>query len=165
VPHACREHFRRVYGQARLALVHLFWLIPALCVYGVFGLAYALRVDVDWQGIGPMSTSFVLIGSTIVFVAGATSFSRFTDAGIEMQRPFAFRPSFYGYNRVRFIEHHLTSRAPMGNKVAGPHLVIVFDDGTSWNSREGLRVPVPKMDGRLEQLVSERSKRPIIKQP
>ena len=106
-----------------------------------------------------------LVGSTVFFVAGATNFTRFTDAGIEIQQPFAFRPTFYGYNRVRFIELWATARAPSGNKLAQSHLVIVFDDRTSWSSREGLRLPVREIDGKIAQLVSERSKRPIVKQP
>jgi hypothetical protein len=107
----------------------------------------------------------VLVGSAAFFVAGVTSSSRFTDDGIEIQRPFTFRGNFYGYSRVRFIEHRGTVHAPIGNKVARPHFVISFDDGASWSSRDGLRDPVPELDGRIAQLVSERSKRAIIKQP
>ena len=40
-----------------------------------------------------------------------------------------------------------------------------FEDGTSWSSREGLRDPVPKVDGQIAELVSQRSKRPITEQP
>ena len=43
--------------------------------------------------------------------------------------------------------------------------MIRFDDGTEWSSRDGLRDPVPELDGRVTQFVSEASKRPIIEQP
>ena len=122
------------------------------------------RAGFDGKRLMVCFAILVLVGSTVFFLAGATNFTRFTEAGIEIQHPFAFRPTFYGYNRVRFIERWATAQAPSGNKLAHPHLVIVFDDRTSWNSREGLRVPVRGIDDKIAQLVSERSKRPIIKQ-
>ena len=63
------------------------------------------------------------------------------------------------------IAHPATSRAPIGSTIPRPHHVILFDDGTSWSSDEGLRDPMPVVDGQIAQLVSERSKRPITEQP
>jgi hypothetical protein len=107
----------------------------------------------------------VFAGSAVLFLAGVTSFSRFTDAGIEIQRPLSFRSAFYEYARVKAIEHAATFRAPIGKTVKRPHYVILFEDGTSWSSREGLRDPVPEVDRQIAQLVSQRSGRPIIEQP
>ena len=108
----------------------------------------------------------IFVGALAVFfLAGVTSFSRFTDSGIEIQRPLSFRSGFYVYARVRAIEHRATFRGPIGNTVRRPHHVILFEDGTPWSSREGLRDPVPKVDGQIAELVSQRSKRPITEQP
>jgi hypothetical protein len=107
----------------------------------------------------------IFTGSAVCFLAGVTSFSRFNDTGNEIQRPLSFRSSFYEYTRVRTIERRATIRAPIGNEVPSPRHVILFDDGTLWSSRELLRIPVPEVDGQIAQLVSERSRRPIIEQP
>jgi hypothetical protein len=107
----------------------------------------------------------VFAGSALCLLAGVTSFSRFTDVGIEIRLPLSLHTSFYGYARVKSIERRATFRAPIGNTVQRPHYVILFDDGRSWSSREGLRHPEPDVDFRIAQLVSHRSKRPIIKQP
>ncbi len=106
-----------------------------------------------------------IAGSAVFFLAGATSCTRFSDAGIEIQRPFSFRSVFYVYAQVRSIEHRATVRAPIGNTAARPHHVIVFDDGALWNSRADLRDPAPELDGRIAKFVSQRSERPIIEQP
>ncbi len=46
--------------------------------------------------------------AAVFFVAGVTTFTRFTDRGIEIQHPFSFRSTFYDYTRVRSIEHRAT---------------------------------------------------------
>ena len=102
---------------------------------------------------------------TVSLVAGVTSFSRFTDTGVEIHRPFSFRSHFYEYSRVRTIAHRATSQTPSGSTVERPHHVILFDDGTTWSSLEGLREPDPARDGQIARLVSKRSKRSIIRQP
>ena len=110
VPHGCREHFRRVYGQARLAraLVHLFWLIPALCVYGVFGLAYALHADVDWQDIGPMSTSIAIM--YVCCIAHTWLFHRELRLGFDR---------WYTLKEASFTEPAKASPAPCAASSAG----------------------------------------------
>ncbi len=123
------------------------------------------RVGFDGRRLFVCLAVVVFAGSAVCFLAGVTSFSKFTDAGIEIQRPLSFRSGFYEYARVQAIEHRATFRAPIGNTVQCPHYVILFDDGTSWSSHEGLRDPVPEVDGQIAQLVSQRSKRPIIEQP
>jgi hypothetical protein len=123
------------------------------------------RVGFDPRRLFVCLMVIVLSGSAIFFLAGVTSFSRFTDIGIEIQRPLSFRSGYYEYARVRAIEHRATLRAPMGNTVQCPHYVILFDDGSSWSSRDGLRDPVPDVDRQIAQLVSQRSKRMIIEQP
>jgi hypothetical protein len=107
----------------------------------------------------------VFVGSAIFSLAAATSFSRFTETGVEIAQPLSLRTSFYEYSRVKAIEHRATFQAPIGNIVKYPHHVILFDDGTSWSSRKWFRDPMPEVDGQITQLVSQRSKRPIIKQP
>ncbi len=104
-------------------------------------------------------------GAAVYFLAGVTSFTRFSDAGIEIQDAFSFRSVFYDYTRVRSIEHRATLRAPMGNTVERGHHVIVLDDGASWSSDEFLRQPVPKVAEKIARFVSQQSKRPIIEQP
>ena len=163
----------------------VYWLVPALFLGMI-----TLVIPLDWlyrallrgryrryerycmEGVGfdprrlfACLAVFAFAGAAVFFLAGVTSFSRFTDTGIEIRRPFSFRSRFYEYTRVRAIEHRATSRAPAGNTMRRPEHVILFDDGTSWSSSEGLRDPVPALDGRIAQLVSERSKRPIIEQP
>ena len=107
----------------------------------------------------------VFAGSAVFFLAGVSSVTRFTDTGIEIQRPLSFRSAFYEYNRVRSIEHRATARAPIGTTVKRAHHVILFDDGTSWSTRDGLRDPEPDVDSEIARLVSQRSKRRIIEQP
>ena len=123
------------------------------------------RIGFDPRRLMGCVAAIVFAGSAVFFVAAVTSSTRFTDDGIEIQRPLSFRSDFYGYTRVRAIEHRATTRTPTGIKVERPHHVILFNDGTSWSSRDGLRNPVPDVDGRIARLVSERSKRPIIEQP
>ncbi len=56
-------HFGSNYRQFRRAhaLLHLYWLIPALLVYAVMGLAYRLRVHPPWDAIEPMSKCSVVL--------------------------------------------------------------------------------------------------------
>jgi hypothetical protein len=108
---------------------------------------------------------FVFTGSAVFFLASVTTFSRFTEEGVEIQRALSFRSTFYDYGRVQLIEHRATFRASNGKTVDRPHHVILFDDGTTWDSREGLRDPLPELDGQIVQLVSRRSARPILERP
>lgn len=107
----------------------------------------------------------IFAGSAVFFLAGVTSFARFTDAGIVIERPLSFRSEFRAYSRVRAIEHRATVPAGNGKAARRPHHVILFDDGTSWSTREGLRDPVPDVDAQVAQFVSRRSGRAIIDRP
>jgi hypothetical protein len=104
-------------------------------------------------------------GAAVWFLAEVTSFTRFTDAGVEIQRPLSLSSRFYEYARVQAIEHRIPSLVRNGNTVRYPHYVILFDDGTSWSSREGLRDPVPDLDEQIASLVSRRSQQPIVEKP
>jgi hypothetical protein len=99
------------------------------------------------------------------YLAGVTSFTRFTKDGIEIGRPLSFRSEFRGYSHVLAIERRATFRAPNGRIVHRPHYVIAFDDGESWCTRECLRDPVPEVDDPMAQLVSSRSGRDIVERP
>jgi hypothetical protein len=163
----------------------LYWVIPALLL-GLITSAIPLdelyrillrdryrryrRYCIERVGFAPrrLLVCLVIIAlgvAAVFFLAGVTTYSRFTDAGVEIHRPLSFRNPFYEYARVKAIEHQATFRAPIGNTVKRPHYVILFDDGTLWSSREGLREPVPEVDDQIARLVSQRSKRPIIEQP
>jgi hypothetical protein len=147
--------------------IPLDWLYRALLRerYRRFNRFCAERAGFDGRRLLACLSVIIFAASTSFFLAGVTSFCRFTDAGVEIQRPFSIRSVFYGYSRVRGIEHRSTSRAPAGNTVKRLHHVILFDDGTSWSSRDGLRDPQPDMDGKIADLVSRRSRRPIVEQP
>ncbi len=67
--------------------------------------------------------------------------------------------------RVRAIEHRTMVRAPNGNTGNSPHFVILFDDGTSWSTRDGLRDPVPEVDQQIANFVSRRSGQAIVDRP
>jgi hypothetical protein len=123
------------------------------------------RVGFDGRRVFAWLAAFVAIGSSVGFVAGVTSFARFDETGVEIGRPLSFRNKFYPYKSVKSIEHRATFRAPNGNTIQRTHYVVVFDDGTSWNTREGLRDPVPESDDRIAQLVAQKSGRPIVEQP
>lgn len=99
------------------------------------------------------------------FVAGVTSFARFHEDGVEISRPLALRSKYYPYSRVQAIEHRATIRPPNALIIKRPHHVILFDDGTSWSTRDGLRDPVPDVDARIAELVSQRSGQPIVEVP
>jgi hypothetical protein len=99
----------------------------------------------------------IVIGSATVFLAGVTSFARFDETGVEIGHPLALRSKFYEYTCVKVIEHRTTFQAPNGNIIARPHHVITFDDGASWSSRGGLRDPNPSLDGRIVELVAQKS--------
>ena len=119
----------------------------------------------DWRRLLVCLAVVLSAAAAVFFLAGVTSRTRFSDAGIEIQRPFSFRSVFYDYGRVRSIEHRATLRASMGHTVERGHQVIVFDDGASWSSDELLRQPVPRVDEKIARFVSQQSKRPIIEQP
>jgi hypothetical protein len=104
-------------------------------------------------------------GAAVWFLAGVTSFSRFTNVGVEIERPLSFRSQFHDYAGVELIEHRATFQHPSGTTEKRPHYVIHFDVGTSWSSREGLRDPVPEVDDQIAQLVSRQSGRPIVERP
>lgn len=107
--------------------------------------------------------ALAFVGGSVVFsVIGVKTFTRFTETGVEISRPLSVRSSFYEYTRVRSIEHRATLKAPNGNTVQHPHYVIIFDDGASWSTCDGLRDPVPELDGRITKLVSLRSRRAIV---
>lgn len=133
--------------------------------YRRFQLCCFERTGFDWSRLYTWLAAIVFIGFVVSALAAVTSFSRFTETGVEIRRPLSLRSRFYEYSRVKAIEHRATFQAPIGNTVKRPHHVIIFDDGTSWTSLDGLRDPVPELDGRIVQLVSQRSQRPVIKQP
>ncbi len=62
LPHKCRMHYVRAYRKFRRAhaLIHLFWVIPALLNYTVLGLSYALREEVPWEAFGGLSSGIAL---------------------------------------------------------------------------------------------------------
>jgi hypothetical protein len=122
-------------------------------------------VGFDGRRVFVWLAALVTAGSSFCFLAGVTSFARFDEAGVEIGRPLGFRSTFYRYARVKAIEHRATFRAPNGNTIQRPHYVILFDDGTSWSTRGGLRDPVPDLDGRIAQLVARESGRSIEEQP
>lgn len=86
-------------------------------------------------------------------------------AGLETGRPLAWTRETHPYAEVKSIEQRATFRAPNGNIVHRLHYVIVFHDGTSWSTREGLRDPVPDMDRQIVEFVSRRSGRSIVERP
>lgn len=112
-----------------------------------------------------MFSVLVVIGSAIGFVAGVTTFARFEQDGMEIGRTFELRSTRYGYERVAAIEHRTTFLARDGSRISRPHHVIRFDDGSSWSTREFLRVPLPGPDGQLAEFVAQRSGKPITECP
>jgi hypothetical protein len=123
------------------------------------------RAGFDARRLFVFLAVIILTASAVFFVAGVTSFCRFTDAGIEIQRPFSFHSAFYSYARVRAIEHHSSMRMPAGNTIKRPNHVIIFDDSTSWSSADGLRDPSPEVDSRIARFVSGRTGLSIVEQP
>ncbi len=162
-----------------------YWLLPAICLgigacwipldwlhqlllrdrYRRFERYWIERNGFDGRRLMVCLAVITFAGTAVFFLAGVTSFSRFSNAGIEIQRPFSFRSVFYDYARVRSIEHRATVKAPSGKTVERPHYVIEFDDHTSWSSDEFLRQPMPKVAERIARFVSQRSRRPITEQP
>ncbi len=106
-----------------------------------------------------------LAGAAVWFMAGTRSFATFDETGIEFGRPFAFRTSFHSYTRVVTIEHRATYRAMIRNIFKGPHYVIVFDDGSSWSTRDWFRRPVPALDRQIAAMVARKSGRWIVERP
>lgn len=123
------------------------------------------RVGFDSKRVLPWLSRFVIIGSVITYCAGMTSFTRFDEKGIQIGRPLTFRSTFYAYRRVSAIEDRATLQARNGNIIARPHYVIMFDDGSSWSTRQGLRDPVPELDEQIARLVEKRSGKLIVKRP
>lgn len=109
--------------------------------------------------------ALVAVGASLWFVAGVRTFARFDAAGVEIGRPLALRSEFYRYTRVKAIEHRATFVAPNGNVFNRPYHVILFDDGTSWNTNGGLRDPIPELDERIVLMVSCESGKPIQERP
>jgi hypothetical protein len=149
------------------SVISLDWLYRALLRdrYRRFDQYCKERAGFDSTRLFACLAVCVVIGSALFSLAGLTSCTRFTDAGIEIQRPLSFRSSFHRYARVKSIEHRATIRAPIGTTVQRPHYVILFDDGSSWSGDEGLRTPVAELDSQIARLVSANSKRRIIEQP
>jgi hypothetical protein len=106
-----------------------------------------------------------IVGSALFFVGGVTTFARFEEAGVEIGKPLAVRSKFYGYARVKAVEHRATFRAPAGNSVQCSHHAIVFDDGSTWSTRDVVRLPDPDLDERIIKFVVERSGRAIDERP
>lgn len=123
------------------------------------------RVGFDGNRVIVALAVLVFAGSAVFFLGVVTTFTRFTDTGIQIGHPLSFRIDFHEFTRVRAIEHRATFRAPNGATVRRPHFVIHFDDGTSWSTRQHLRDPVPEVDEQIAQLVSRRSGRAIMSRP
>lgn len=123
------------------------------------------RLGFDSNRVFLVLLAFGLVGASLFFLAGATSFARFTRDGIEIGRPFSFRSRFYEYWRIEGIEHRATYQAPAGNTLERPHYVILFDDGSSWSTREGCRDPVPRVDDPILKYVSSRTGKAIVPRP
>lgn len=120
------------------------------------------RAGIDGNRVVLAFTVFILAGSVLFFLAGVTSYARFTEAGVEIGRRLSFHGKFYEYRRIAGIEHRATFQAPAGNTVERPHYVILFDDGSYWSTREGCRDPVPKLDDPVVKYVSSRSGKAIV---
>jgi hypothetical protein len=123
------------------------------------------RVGCDVGRIYGLFASIVFVAGAIFFVAFVTNFARFSESGIEVRRSLALRTRSYDYSRVKSIEFATTTRAPNGKIVPKPHYVILFDDGESWSTIEGLRTAVPELDKRIAEFVSVKSGQPIVKKP
>ena len=96
--------------------------------------------------------------AAVFFLAGVTTFSRFTDNGIEIRPRFHSDPT--STTTPASAQSSIARRfAPNGNTVPRPHFVILFDDHTSWSMRKSLRDPVPDLDSEIARLVSHQSRR------
>ena len=54
----------------------------------------------DWRRLLVCLAVVLSAAAAVFFLAGVTSRTRFSDAGIEIQRPFSFRSVFYDYGRA-----------------------------------------------------------------
>lgn len=120
------------------------------------------RVGFDANRAFMVLGAIVVAGVVVFFLAGITSFTRFTYSGIEIARPLWFRTEFYPYRSVREIERFPVSSTLSGNPRPLAHWVIRFDDGTSWSTCDGLRDPSPVDDVKVERLVSRQSGLKVI---
>jgi hypothetical protein len=117
----------------------------------------------DERTLLPWMAALICGGSAVFFVAGVRSFARFDEGGVEIGRPLAFRSTYYGHDRIKAIEHWARFKVPIGMTIE--HHVIVFDDGSSWSTRDAFRDPVQDLDEQISQLVSHQSGRPIVEHP
>ena len=97
-------------------------------------------------------------------LVGLTTFTRFDAVGIEIREPFPWNRRVYDYSRVTAIEHRASYQAP-GGTFRRSHHVVVFDDGTTWSTRDGIRSPVPERDQQIAQLIREKSGQEIVEMP
>jgi hypothetical protein len=74
------------------------------------------RVDFDADGVLAILAILIYAGAGASFLAGISSYSRFTDAGIEIASPLSFRSRFHSYRDVRGIERFATSPTLSGNR-------------------------------------------------
>jgi hypothetical protein len=119
----------------------------------------------DTKKVYTLLTALVAPAALAFYLAGLTSFTRFTKAGIEIGRPLSLRTNYRDFSHVLTIEHRVTFRAPNGKAILCPYYVIRFDDGETWSTLEGLRDPDPGMDDPMARLVSARSGRAIVERP
>lgn len=119
------------------------------------------------SGIDPKPMFWLLLFLSVApaaaaFLIGVTSYTRFTAAGIEIARPLSFRSVFHDYTTVKAIEHR--AYVPEGKRKAEQRFyhTILFDDGTTWSTRDGIRDPVYDLDEKIMNMVSQRSGRQIV---
>ena len=172
-------------GAILVAQDSVFWLLPSVflgLMTSVMILQLLLRMGLrrgyprlvryysetmrfDVMKVMWASFVIVLLGSSLWFVWGIHSFSRFSQRGIELGNPPFFAVTFHPYDDVLAIEQHATFVAPNGNQVARPHLVIQFKGGTSWTSRTLFGEPNVDRDRELANLVSQHSGLPVVNVP
>ncbi len=70
MPQAFRSHFARDYRRWRrnLALMHLIWVIPAICVYSLVGLVYRRLGVIPWEELRALGSWIAMLYALCVSV-------------------------------------------------------------------------------------------------
>ncbi|MFO0956849.1 MAG: hypothetical protein U0800_05195 [Isosphaeraceae bacterium] len=124
-----------------------------------------VRAGIDGWAAFRWLAAIVIGGSILGILVGLTSYARFDEEGVEIGRPLRFQGQFYPYRSIQSIEHRATLIAPNGNTVRRPHHVLLFEDGTTWSTREGARDPIPDLDVPMSEFIAKQAGRTIVELP
>ncbi len=127
--------------------------------FGLYVRYYNLKYGFDAYNLLKPLLIFVSAVGFMVAILGFNMYSGFTSSEIIIGH-FGFGAARYSYNDVAAVKYIMKFKAPNGSIKDKPHIVINFNDGKKWNSRNRGYNSIYKNEA-LAELVANKSGKPM----